>query len=99
MENREIIASRSREFHIDISEMPTTGYRWKCVERPTEIILVGDGFIQNSLSEQLDAKGTHRFTFFSEKTGSFILKFALKREWEESVSSIITYLVEVRETC
>jgi len=96
MSNQDIRANLSHEFKIDLSEKPSTGYRWKCVECPPEIVLVEDIFHQSNTDQGLGATGSHQFTFLPHKAGNFNLRFELKRSWEQSSISNATYSIIVQ---
>jgi predicted secreted protein len=71
------------EVRVELTESPTTGYRWSLAEHPPEVTPVESRFERTTSRRVMGGSGTRVFSFRIDQPGAFTLRFELKREWEQ----------------
>lgn len=75
---------------IVLAENPTTGFRWVAEPEPTE------SRFQPADSTAVGAAGHRILTFRGLPLGEHLLRFKLRRAWEENVVKEVHFRIQVR---
>jgi len=82
-------------FRIQLSENPTTGYRWQLASpASTELRAVDDGFALSQ--DKPGAGGMRHWTFAADRPGVVRLQFDRKRAWETQAAESFTVTIDVK---
>ncbi len=80
---------------VQLSEMPTTGFRWATLGKPGGIVALAEElFVPGSETAQ-GGGGTHTFRFLAKRSGSDVIELKLWRDWEGERSVIERFSVSV----
>ncbi|MGC2352872.1 MAG: protease inhibitor I42 family protein [Candidatus Udaeobacter sp.] len=87
---------RGAKITIELSENPTTGYRW-AISNIDEAFLVpeGDAFVPPD-HKSLGAGGLRRFFFRAKSEGSTALTLINKRAWQSDDQAVGTFKLATR---
>lgn len=82
-------------FRLQLSESPTTGYRWHLAS-PTDaaLRLVDDSFEVSQ--DKPGAGGLRHWTFTAERPAVVTLQFDRKRAWETQAAETFTVTIDVK---
>jgi len=93
----EHIAARLKEpFTISLEANPTTGYKWYA-DYDSYLLSLENESYERGPSEALGSGGTTVFTFIPQKPGKTAISMAYRRPWENIMSEVRTYQVEIAE--
>jgi predicted secreted protein len=78
----EIRAAPGAEFGVTLSEVPGSGYVWRCADIPDGLVLLNASYIDPDPSPAEGSSRQRRFQFRADRSGEFTLLFQLGRSWE-----------------
>ncbi len=82
-------------FRIQLSENPTTGYRWQLASPPSaELRVVDDAF--EFARGKPGAGGMRHWTFVADRPAVVRLQFDRKRAWETQAAEVFTITIDVK---
>jgi inhibitor of cysteine peptidase len=81
-------------FRIQLSENPTTGYRWQLAPPADAVRVVEDAF--EIAQDKPGAGGVRHWTFTAERAGVVTLQFERKRAWEAQAAETFTVTIDVK---
>jgi len=94
MNGRDVVVSVGESFEIELSENPTTGYRWQMsATGPSAVELETDKFEPST--EAIGAGGTRRWTFLAVREGNDHLEFEYRRSWERKATELFRIAIQV----
>jgi inhibitor of cysteine peptidase len=82
---------------LQLTENPTTGYRWSIVPFNDQLLKLTDDRFDLSNSSAMGGGGKRVFTFQATRSGQINLNLNQKREWEDSAVESFNLTIEVRD--
>lgn len=83
-------------FQVVLSGNPTTGYSWESLPGQSDIVLQIGEAVYQAQSTLVGSGGEFTFRYQAMKPGSTRLNWIYHRPWEEGVSPLETFEIEVR---
>ena len=83
---------------IQLSENPTTGYRWEILTLNANVIAFKDSNFSTDLGTGIGGGGTRTFTFNIRSPGTSKISLRLRREWEPKNMMIDHFEVLIQAT-
>jgi len=82
-------------FRIQLSENPTTGYRWQLASPASAELRVGDDAFALS-QDKPGGGGVRHWTFTADRPAVVTLQFERKRAWETQAAETFTVTIDVK---
>ena len=84
------------EIIINLTENPTTGYRWAIDKIDATVLLAQNPTFSSTPGGAIGSGGTRTFTFIAKQPGTVYLQLKLWREWQGDSSIIERYDVTIQ---
>ncbi len=82
---------------LQLTENPTTGYRWSIVPFNDQLLKLTDDRFDLPNSSAMGSGGQRILTFKATRAGQVNLTLNQKREWEDSALDTFNVTLEVRD--
>lgn len=82
---------------LQLSENPTTGYRWSIASFNDQLLKLIDDRFNLPNSSAMGSGGQRILTFKATRTGQVNLTVNQKREWEDSAVDSFNLILEIQE--
>lgn len=82
---------------LQLTENPTTGYRWSIVPFNDQLLNLTDDRFELPNASAMGSGGQRILTFKANRAGQVNLTLNQKREWEDSAVDSFNVTIEVRE--
>jgi inhibitor of cysteine peptidase len=82
---------------LQLTENPTTGYRWSIVPFNDQLLKLSDDRFDLPNASGMGSGGQRILTFKATRTGQVNLTLNQKREWEDSALESFNLTLEIRE--
>ncbi len=96
-QDRDLVLGMADQLHIEVPEVPTSGYRWAVVHTPAGLDLTSDESRSSRVaSDTIGGSTLRHFVLTATSPVDSFVELQLRREWESDAEAVDSLHVDVR---